>query len=286
MRVFVTGATGKQGGAVARALLDAGHSVCGMTRDTDSAAARALREAGAELHRAEYGEHERLVAGMRGADAAFAMTTPFASGGAAGEVAQGKALIAAAEAAELPYMVFSSVASADQDTGVPHFDSKYEVEKCLRASSLSHAVVAPVYFMENLLMPQVLAGLRDGVLAVPLSEDCQLQQVALADIGQFTAHVLSHRDAFAGQRVDIAGDELAGIEMVQLLSEKLGREIRYHQLPLDEIRQVSEDLALMFAWFEREGYDADIMELREGYEDIDWHPFDRWLRRQDLSLAG
>ncbi|HWN67680.1 MAG TPA: NmrA/HSCARG family protein [Haliangium sp.] len=284
MNVLVTGATGKQGGAVARALLAKGHQVRAATRDPESEAAQLLARGGARLVEADFRKRDSLIAAMRGTDAIFAMTTFFEEGVDA-EIEQGKALVEAAGAAGVPYVVYTSVAGADQKTGIPHFDSKYEVEKHLQASGLAYAVVAPVYFMENVYFPQALDALRQGVYAAALPGDRQLEQIAVEDIGNFAALVIEQRDRFAGQRIDIASDELDGNEQADILSEVLGRPIRYQEVPLDALRQQSEEMALMYEWFDRVGYDADILALRETYPEVGWHTFEDWVRKQDWQAA-
>lgn len=285
MKVLVTGATGKQGNAVARALLaKGGHQIHAVTRDPESEAAQLLAKAGAKLVEANFRSRDSLVAAMAGMDAVFAMTTFFEDGIDA-EIEQGKALVEAARISAVPYLVYTSVASADQKTGIPHFDSKYEVEKHLQTSGLTYAVVAPVYFMENMYFPQALEGLQHGVYAAAMPGDRQLQQIAVDDIGKFTAMVLEQRDRFAGQRIDIGSDELDGNEQATILSEVLGREIRFQQVPLEAVRQQSEETAIMYEWFDRVGYDADIMALRETYPDVGWHTFESWARAQDWTAA-
>jgi uncharacterized protein YbjT (DUF2867 family) len=269
---------------VARALLARGHQVRAVTRDPESEAAQLLARAGARLVEADFRKRDSLIAAMQATDAVFAMTTFFEDGVDA-EMQQGKTLVEAARAAAVPYVVYTSVAGADQKTGIPHFDSKYEVEKHLQASGLAYAVVAPVYFMENLYFPQALDGLRQGAYAAALPGDRQLEQIAVEDIGNFAAMVIEQRDRFAGQRIDIASDELDGNEQAEILSEMLGREIRYHEVPLDAVRQQSEEMALMYEWFDRVGYDADILALRETYPEVGWHTFEDWARKQDWRAA-
>jgi uncharacterized protein YbjT (DUF2867 family) len=285
MNVLVTGATGKQGGAVARALLArGGHQIHAVTRDPECESAQLLAKAGARLVEANFRSRDSLVAAMEGMDAVFAMTTFFEDGVHA-EVDQGKALIEAARTCGVPYLVYTSIANADQKTGIPHFDSKCEIEKYLQASGLTYAVVAPVYFMENVFSPQVIEGLRHGVYAAPMPGDRQLQQIAVEDIGNFTALVIEDRARFAGQRIDLGSDELDGNEQATVLSEVLGREIRFQQVPLQAVRQQSEDMAIMYEWFDRVGYDADIMALRETHPDVGWHTFEGWARAQDWEAA-
>src|ERR1700754_2738304 len=130
--VVVTGATGNQGGAVVKGLLERGHTVRAVTRSTDSEKARELAKAGISLVRASLEDTSALTKALEGATSLFAMTTPF-GGGTAAETQQGVAAANAARAAGV-HLVFTSVGSADRQTGVPHFDSKYEVEKHIARS--------------------------------------------------------------------------------------------------------------------------------------------------------
>lgn len=281
--VLVTGATGKQGGAVAHALLANGTGVRALTRNTTSAAARAIVEAGASVVAGDFADPDSLIAAMRDVDAVFAMTTPFEAGMEA-ETQQGIALVDAAAKAGVGHFVYTSVASADQATGIPHFDSKYVVEQHLATTELAWTVIAPVYFMENLFFPQSLDALRSGVYAAPLPEHTLLQQIALADIGAFGAHVIEQRDALVGQRIEIAGDELSSKTCAAVLGEVLTREIAFHQIPMDQIRAFSEDMALMYEWFISTGYAVDIPALHKRFPEVRWHRFGEWAQ-QNIPAA-
>ena len=116
--------------------------------------------------------------------------------GVDGEAVQGMAMVDAAVASGSPHYVFSSVASADQATGIPHFESKFRVEEHLRRSGLPFTIIAPAYFMDNLLAPWNLDALKSGVFAQALPAGRMLQQVAVADIGAFAAHVVDNRERF------------------------------------------------------------------------------------------
>jgi uncharacterized protein YbjT (DUF2867 family) len=147
LTVVVTGSTGKQGGAVARDLLERGHKVRAVTRDPNSKQAKSLAHAGATLVTASLEDNAAIAKALEGATSFFAMTTP--SGGTDAETKQG---IAAADAAKVAgvHLVFTSVGSANRQTGVPHFDSKYEVEKYIAKIRVRATILAPVSFMENL----------------------------------------------------------------------------------------------------------------------------------------
>ena len=281
--VLVTGATGKQGGAVVEALLIRGHQVRALTRNSASSAANRLREQGVEIAVGDFTDHDSLVRAARGVDAVYAMGTPYEEGSEK-ETAQGITLTDSAKTAGVAHLIYSSVASADCATGIPHFDSKYEVEKHLQASAVPYTIVAPVYFMENLLQPWILPSLRQGKLAMALPARRSLQQIAVADIGAFVAAVIERGDTVFGRRFDIAGDELTGEEALAILSKVTGREVHYEAFPPDVLRAQSEDLALMFEWFDSTGYAADIENLRRDFPEVKWHTFEEWARKQDWSI--
>lgn len=281
--VLVTGATGNQGGAVVQALLTRGHQVRALTRNSASPAANRLREQGVEIAVGDFSDHDSLVRAARGVDAVYAMSTPFEQG-VEKETAQGIAITDSAKAAGVGHLVYSSVASADRATGIPHFDSKYEVEKYIISSGVPYTIIAPVFFMANLLQPWILPNLRQGKLAQAMPATRSLQQIAVTDIGGFAAAVFERRDTVFGRRIDIAGDELTGDEAAAILSEVTSREIRYEGFPPDVLRAQSEDMALMYEWFDHTGYAADIDGLRRDFPEVVWHDFEEWARKQDWSV--
>lgn len=277
--VLVTGATGNQGGAVARALIAEGHRVRALTRRTDSPKARDLARLGAELAVGNFDTPETLSRAVSGVDAVFAMGTPFA-GGVEVETRQTIAIVDAAKAVGVPHLVYSSVSDADRKTGIPHFDSKYKVEKHITSLGIPHTIIAPVYFMDNLFFPHILEGIRKGKLGQQLPADRKLQFIPLEDIGRFGALVIDRRDAFLGKRINIASDERSGNEMAATLSKTIGRKVEYVELPLDPLRAQSEDMASMYDWFNRVGFTADFTHLRKEFPEVEWQAFEGWASKQ------
>jgi uncharacterized protein YbjT (DUF2867 family) len=276
--VLVLGATGGQGGAVASALLSAGRPVRALVRDPGSDRAARLGAAGAELATGDFTDPAALTAAMRGVSAAFALTTPFESGPSA-ELQQGQAIIDAATQAELPFLLFSSVAGALDNTGVPHFESKAAVERALADSSLQHAVVAPSYFYDNALGGY--QDLLDGVLTLPLPARTPLQQLDRSDLGSFAELVLRDPDEFAGTRTELASDEPTPPEMCDALSAALGREVRFSETPMSAVR--NPDMAAMWEFLRAGGYQVDIDTLRSAYPSVGWTTFTKWAERTFAS---
>jgi uncharacterized protein YbjT (DUF2867 family) len=285
LNVLVTGATGKQGGHLVRELLAHGHSIRALTRKPESPAAAALAERGVTIVPGDFEDQGSLERAARGVDTVFAMSTPFESGDKT-ETREGINLVRAASSVGVKHLVYSSVAGADRATGIPHFDSKFEVEKEIRRSGVPFTIVAPVFFMENFLASWLADGIAKGSIAMALPSTRRLQQIAVADIAQFTALVIERRESFLGKRIDIASDELTLTTAAEAISEASGRRIEYTALPIDTVRQWNEDQARMLEWFDRVGYDADIVGLRWLYPEVDWHRFSNWAREQDWSAIA
>ena len=283
--VLVAGATGNQGGACVEALLNKGHQVRALTRNPASPAANRLHERGVEIAAGDFNDRDSLVRAARGADAVYAVTTPYEKG-AGKEIAQGITVTDAAKAAGVAHFIYSSIASANRATGIEHFDGKYSVEKHIQASGVPYTIVAPVFFMENLLQPWTFPGLREGKLAMALPGGRSLQQIAVADIGAFVAAVIECGDNVFGRRFDIAGDELTGDQAAAILSKVTGREIRYEGFPPAVLRAQSEDMARTFEWFDNTGYAADINRVRRDFPEVAWHTFEQWAGKQDWSALN
>jgi uncharacterized protein YbjT (DUF2867 family) len=283
MTVVVAGATGKQGGAVARLLLHRGHQVRALTRRPESPAATGLHALGAAIFEADLDDGAAVRHAATGADAFFLMATPFEEGVGA-EVRQACQAAKAAKELGVPHLVYSSVAGADQRTGIPHFDSKREVESYIVKLGVPYTVIAPVFFMENLLGPMFVHGLRAGSLSMPLPPGRRLQSIAVADVAEFVRLVLERPGEFLGRRIDIASDELTGPEMATALTQATGSELGYVEAPLAAVRAQSEDFARMWEWFDQVGYTADLEGLRRAYPEVGWHELRRWAQEQDWSV--
>ena len=257
-RILITGATGHQGGAVAHALLAAGHGVAAMTRHPDGEKARSLAAAGAEIVRGDLDDEASLRRALDGVWGTFAVQNTWEAG-VEGEEEQGKRFARIAREAGVEHYVYTSVGSAHRRTGIPHFENKWRIEETVRDLGFpSWVILRPVFFMENLLGPWFRPAIDDGNLAIGIEPDTALQSIAVQDIGRYGALAFERPDELNGQAIDIAGDELTGPAMAEVLSDVTGREITFVRVPIEDVRKGSEDFALMLEWFDRTGYDADI----------------------------
>jgi len=256
--ILVTGATGQQGGAVARALLAGGHKVRAMTRKPDGEAARALAGKGAEVVRGDLDDPASLEKALAGAWGVFAVQNTWEAG-VEGEEQQGKRFAELARRAGVEHYVYTSVASAHRRTGIPHFENKWRIEQTVRALSFpSYAILRPVFFMENFQGPLVKPGLDQGKLAMALRADTPLQMIAVEDIGAYGRLVFEQAAAFNGRELDIAGDEVTISEAARVLGAAMKRKLEFVPVPIEDVRKGSADYATMFEWFDRVGYDVHI----------------------------
>ncbi len=262
--ILVAGATGQQGGAVARALLSRGQTVRALTRNPETA--KPLAALGAEALRGDLMDRGAIEGALRGADGFFLVTTPFDKGFGTlsldDEVRQGTVGIDAAKGRRVSHVVLTSVASADRDTGIPHFETKATVERHLRASGLPATIVRPVAFMDNYVAPWLLPMIQSGTLAMRMRPSKATQLVAVRDIGEFVARRFESPEGSAGQTIELAGDAKTMPEVATALSAWIGRPVQFAEVPDEQAAaQMGEDGVKMARWMDRVGYDVDVAGL-------------------------
>ncbi len=280
--ILVTGATGQQGGVVARELLSRGHSVRAMTRSPASEGAVKLAGLGAEIVQADLDDPESLRRALEGVWGAFAVQNTWEAG-VEGEEVQGKRIAELAKATGVQHFVYSSVSSADRETGIPHFDNKWRVEERVRELGFpSHVIIRPVFFMENWLSPWFKPGIDEGSLAIGIQPETSLQMITLSDIGKYGGIAFERHQTLNASAIDIAGDELTMPEAARIIAEATGRTVSFYSVPIEEVRSFSQDFALMLEWFDRVGYDVDIAGNGDMY-DIRPTTFAEWAATADWS---
>jgi uncharacterized protein YbjT (DUF2867 family) len=256
--VLVTGITGQQGGAVAAALQGSGFRLRGLTRKPDGEHAVAFAKQGVEIVKGDLDDEASLRQALDGVWGVFGVQNTWEAG-VEGEEEQGKRLATLARESGVQHYVYSSVGSADEQTGIPHFDNKWRVEETVRALAFpSHVILRPVFFMANLLAPYSLQG---DTLSWGLPPETRLQMIATRDIGRIGARAFTDAATLNRREIDLAGDIRTMPEAAAILSQALGRTITFVQTPIAQVRQYSEDMALMLEWFVRVGYSADIDSL-------------------------
>ena len=274
--VLITGATGKQGGGVARALAGSTFRLRAMTRKPGSDAARELARQGIDIVEGDLDDAQSLQRAVAGAWGVFGVQNTWEAG-VEKEEERGKRLATVAKDAGVRHYVYTSVASAQRGTGIPHFENRWRIEHTVRALHFpSHVIFRPVFFMENLTTPWFLNG---NVLATALEPHTKLQMIAAADVGAFEARGFTEAERLNRREIDLAGDERTMPETAAILSRALGRAIEFRQLPIAAVRSQSDDCAMMLEWFDRVGYNADIAALEREFG-IRPTKLEEWAARQ------
>jgi len=260
--ILVTGATGNQGGAVLRHLRGSTFDVRALTRKPESKAAQALTAQGIHVIKGDLDDVESLKTTLKDTWGVFAVQNTWEAG-VEHEEEQGKRIAKLAREAGVQHFVYTSVGSAERNTGIPHFDNKWRVENEVRALGFpSHVILRPVFFMENLPSPLFLNG---DTLGTAMKPDTKLQMVAADDIGRVGARAFTDAARLNGRAIEIAGDEATMAQAAAVLSKALKRNIQFVEYPIAAVREQSQDMALMLEWFERVGYGANIAALDEEF---------------------
>lgn len=226
--IVVCGATGQQGGAVIDALLGQKQGpIRGLTRSLSSPKTAALRARGVEMVCADLGNVESLVTAFSGAKAVFAVTQPwsadYSKASPKAEVAQGMAILEALRRSDIKHLVFSTVIFDGplRKTGIPHIDSKIEIEMALAKSGIPWTVLGPGTFLDNIgtkFLPVGYKSIRGFV-----SKEAALPYIAVRDIGLATAKVLAEPSAFIEKRWNLVAGIWDGKDVCNALSKIYGR---------------------------------------------------------------
>lgn len=283
--ILVTGATGRQGGAVARQLLHAGFKVRAMTRNVNSEAAKALANMGVEIRPGDFDHPASLGQVLQNISGVFAMQTPYESG-TDREILHGIRLADEAAQAGVRQIVYSSVASADLPTGVAHFESKGQIERHIATLAFQYAtILRPVFFMEMLLAPGNLRALAEGRVALAFKPETKVAMVAVEDIAAMAKAAFLNPAAWHAKAVTLAGDAPNFVEVAAAIATAISRPITYKQVRPDELDPQTRPKPATQQWLETTGWPVDVAALRASYP-FAARRFTQWARENAASLRS
>ena len=266
--VLVAGATGRQGGAVIRHMLRNEWKLRALTRNPNAPAAQELTRQGVEVVQGDLEDPASLERAARGVYGVYSVQD-FWSVGVKREVQQGKNVADAAKKSGVEHFVYSSAGGAERNSGIDHFESKWEVENYIRRLGLPATMIRPVAFMENYYIDQVEIGILKGKLMDPIRADKPYQTIATNDIGAFVAFAFDRPKEFIGLELEIAGSELTNPEAAQVFGRVLGKRVKFQKLPMLMVRLIlGKEIYQMFRWFNQAGFKADIAGLRGRYPEV------------------
>ncbi|KAK8159777.1 NmrA-like family protein [Phyllosticta citrichinensis] len=300
--ILVTGATGKQGGATLKALLQSNgdFQLIAVTRDANSASAQKLLGLSNKVKvvqgNLDNSTQLLLDAQKTAGQPIWGVFSVQVSMGpdqsVETEEKQGKALVDAAIAADVKHFVYSSIdrgVNGENDpTNIPHFTSKFNIEKHLASktngSDMTWTVLQPVAFLDNLgPAGSPFAPAFPTMWKVTCGEDKKLQLIAATDIGRMAAKALVAPEKYAGKKVGLAGDELTLNEARSIFKETVGQDLPEAPDAMAQgILSQSDDMHKMFLWFNTNGYAVDISKVKQELGQV--IDFKAWLQQESGYL--
>jgi uncharacterized protein YbjT (DUF2867 family) len=302
--IAVVGATGAQGGGLARAILNDKNSqfaVRAVTRDVNSPKAKELAKLGAEVVAADVNDVESLKRAFKSAYGAYCVTFYWEHFSPEKEIANATALAQAVKAAGVQHVIWSTFEDTRKFVPlddkrmptlmgkykVPHFDAKAEVNHVFKDLGVPTTFLLTSFYWENLI--NFGAGPKkgpDGKLAItfPLGET-KMPSMSAEDIGKCAYGIFKGGKEYIGKTIGVSGEHLSGAQMATTLSKVLGKEVKYNAVTPDEYRSFgfpgADDMGNMFQFkrdFEKEYTSARPVELSKKLNPS-LQTFEQWAKK-------
>lgn len=300
--ITVFGATGAQGGGLARAILQDNSSefaVRAITRNPDSDKAKELSSMGAEIVAADIDDRESLKKAMDGAYGAYLVTFFWDHFSPEKELEEAKNFAETAKEAGLKHVIWSTLedtrewVALDDDRmptlqekyKVPHFDAKGEADRFFYQQEVPTTYMRPSFYWDNFI--HFGSGPKRGedgkfYLTFPLGEK-KMAGIASQDIGKCAYGVFKRGEKMIGKTIGVAGEHLTGQEMADALSKALGKEVIYNNVSASAFRSFgfpgAEDLGNMFQFYR--DFEEDVNRIRDLNLSKELNPelqsFEKWL---------
>ncbi|KAI1340886.1 NAD dependent epimerase/dehydratase [Xylariaceae sp. FL0016] len=270
-KILVTGATGTQGGGVVRHCLAAQHQVTALVRDPNSPAAQALSEMGSQVAQGDFADPDSLNKAAVGMDAVFLnvhVTQP-----AHDEIDHAKNVIAAAKAAGVPMLVYSSVVMTGKHESFPnwgeqhpqywYWKNKHAIEEMVRGAGFKYWIITrPAFFLQNFVQPKVSFMFpelpSEHVLKVAYKPETKLTLVDGGDVGRVAAAALSHPEDYAGRAIDLAVEEVTPPQLAERLTKAWGRTVQLQYISEEELEAFAgHPIIQAQLWNNEVGYKVD-----------------------------
>ncbi|MEB2268264.1 NmrA/HSCARG family protein [Priestia megaterium] len=291
--ILVTGATGIQGGAVARALLKKGnHKVRILARNVNSVSAQTLILDGVEAVEGNFDDVTSLENAMHGVDAVFSMTNPDMTD-AGNEQKQGNALIQAALKKGVKQFVHTSVARAGTHDDFPEWESgywsksywigKWEVEENIRTAGFSSwTILKPAFMMDNFAQPKstfMFPHLQQGEVKTAMLAETSLDLIAADDIAAFAIAAFDNPEKFNKKSIKLASESLTMKEVAEILASVTGESIISVSLSPQEAEEqgILHGLVRSQEWNNNVGYTVNINSFKP--YNIKLTSFNEWAEK-------
>jgi uncharacterized protein YbjT (DUF2867 family) len=285
--IVVTGATGLQGGAVSRHLLEDGWQVRGLTRNAASERARALAALGAEVVQGDMTEVASLRPVFEGAYGIYSVQNPFI-GGPEAEVRQGKNVAEVAREIGVEHLVYGSAGTGEKGTGIPSWETKLQVEDRMKALGLPLTVLRPMAFTELMTHKKFFpAASTWHVMPRLMGSTRGVGWLCTDDLGVIVARAFADPRSFVGKDLALASDVQSLDECRSIYREVMGRDPRRFPMPVwlfERFGFVGRDLTTMWRWLRTATIDLDTGPTREIHPDA--LTVRSWLSKQKEALTS
>jgi uncharacterized protein YbjT (DUF2867 family) len=276
-KIFVTGATGNQGGAVVRNLLSRGFDIKVLVRDPAAAAVNNLTHQQVEIIEGDLSNPATYKQHLQDVDGVFCNLV--FKYGVSKEIKQGFDLIKHSKENNVKHFVYSSVIGCDLNTGIPHLESKFKIENHIKASGMDYTIIRPSSLYENLLIPRVKIGIMEGKLVMPTHKNKVQQFVSSQDIGKVTASIFSNPEKYFNRTITLAAEQMDGEQLAAVFSKTLNKEMKFQQLPMFIVwLAMGKNLAKMFRWINNNDavFVKDIPALKNEFTGM--LGFEEWIK--------
>ena len=220
--ILVTGATGSQGSATVKHLLERGWQVRGLTRNPDSDKSRKIAALGANVVKGDMTDRTALESAIDGVDGIY-LVVDWWNNGADGEIAQGKLVSDVAKEKGVKHIVLSSIVKCPENVNVSHIGSKFALEDYINSLGIPATFLRLTVFMEDFIEKRFFPPGIWGMFYAVIGEDTEMQWVSVDDIGFVAAAVLDDAEKYAGKTINVAGDKKSAAQAYAIFCKVLGK---------------------------------------------------------------
>jgi len=294
--IVVCAATGNQGKAVVDALLKTGNwNVIALSRDPKSDRAQSLTRLGAEVNNGDIEDKASLIKAFAGAYGVFGVTQPWSADykkcDVKKELLQGQNITQACKEIGIQHLVLSTVSNfGATHTGIPHIDSKLQIERDVVKSGTPYTFLRPASFMDNIGMD--FFPIKKGSVRGFVDGDAKVPYIACCDIGTFAAIAFEHPELYQQKGINLIGDFVSGDELCEILSRlRNGEHFRYKTVPKILLRIAAKEFYLMRVFFEKNGrppYPKEVFEVIDHCKQIypNLTTVEGYLKRQGFDTTS
>ena len=285
--IVVTGATGLQGGAVTRHLLEDGWYVRGLTRNAASKQAQALRALGAEVVQGDMGDAASLRPLFEGAYGVYSVQNPFISGPEQ-EVRQGKNVADVAKEVGVEHLVYGSAGIGQKGTGIPSWETKLQVEDHMKALELPLTILRPMAFMELMTDKKFFpAASTWHVMPTLMGSTRSVGWLCADDLGAIAAKAFAAPQQYVGKDLALASDVQSLDQCRSIYREVMGKNPRRFPMPgwlFKRFGFVGRDLSTMWRWLRTADIELDTAPTRAIHSEA--LTVRSWLSRQKATRSA